>query len=309
MTIRQQRVALLAYPSVSKSAVYGLCELFEVANRVLAQRAIGIKFSISIVECIDDCIESQLIIIPPSIDQDRAYLRVDEWIIEWIKGSHAKGCVLTSACAGAFILARCGVIGGRSITTHWALAELFTQHFPDIPVHADKILISHGDIVTSAGVMAWVDLGLEIISRFCSPSVMRQVGKILVVDTGSRQQSYYAQFSPSETHGDASIIKAQHWIHTHYSKPLSVTNIAQQCHLTTRTLLRRFHKATGYKPLQYVQRYRIQMACEQLECSNLSFESIARKVGYEDVGACRNQFQKIVGLTPKMFRQRFVRDS
>lgn len=307
MTKRTISVALVAYPEVSRSALYGLAELFDVANLAISQSQLSLAFEPRIVKDVDNCFAADLIITPPSISPQQAYLEPPSWILDWISSSHKQGTVVTSACAGAFVLAASGVCGHRSVTTHWALASLFHERFPDIPVDSEQILISHGDIVTSAGVMAWLDLGLEMVSRFASEAVMRQVGKLLVVDTGAREQRYYAQFSPPMNHGDPQVVQAQLFIHEHYSQPITIVEIAQDCHLTTRTLLRRFTKATSYKPLQYLQRYRIQMACNMLESSTLSFEAIAHQVGYEDVGACRNLFQKVIGLTPKMFRQRFVK--
>ncbi|GAM58983.1 transcriptional regulator, araC family [Vibrio ishigakensis] len=308
MTKQIFSIALLAYPDVSRSALYGLAELFEVSNLAAEEQGVEIKFETRIVQGESETFFCELILIPPSISPDRHYLNPDIWITDWLKKSHSKGTVLASACAGAFVLAASGVIEERRVTTHWALASLFEKKYPSIKVDSEQILISQGDVVTSAGVMAWLDLGLEMVSRFASPAVMRQVGKLLVVDTGGREQRYYAQFSPGMNHGDAQVVKAQLYIHANYSNSVAISELADECHLTTRTLLRRFTKATGYKPLQYLQRYRIQMACNLLESSNLSFDAIAHQVGYEDVGACRNLFQKIIGLTPKMFRQRFVKD-
>lgn len=135
---------------------------------------------------------------------------------------------------------------------------------------------------------------------------MRQLGKQLVVDTALREQRYYQQFTPSLLHGDQVVVAIQQMMNLEYGQPLSIQAIATQFHLTERTMQRRFLKATGYNPNHYLQRLRIQKACDLLESSQLSFEVIARQVGYEDTSACRKVFIKTMGLTPKAFRHRFM---
>lgn len=136
--------------------------------------------------------------------------------------------------------------------------------------------------------------------------VMHQLGKALVVDTAPREQRFYRQFHPSFSHGDKAIVAIQHAINLSYAQPLSIHQLALSANLTERTMQRRFHKATGLNPNHYLQRVRIQKACDLLESTQHAFEWIASQVGYEDVSACRKVFVKIMGLTPKAFRQRFI---
>ena len=153
--------------------------------------------------------------------------------------------------------------------------------------------------------MSWVDLGLELVAQFTKTSTMRQLGKMLVVDTGGREQRYYQSFSPKWDHGDLAIVKAQQILQSRYKNGVSVKFLAEVAHLTERTFLRRFVKATGLKPNEYLQRIRIQKACELLEETNIPFEKIGFDVGYGDISACRKVFVKIMGLSPSAFRQRF----
>jgi transcriptional regulator GlxA family with amidase domain len=127
------------------------------------------------------------------------------------------------------------------------------------------------------------------------------------VDTRPREQSYYQSFSPKLDHGDEAIIKAQHQLQRNFQQTVVIQQLADQSHLTGRTFLRRFVKATGLKPTQYLQRLRIQKACEIIETSTTSFEKIAAEVGYEDLSAFRKTFTKITGQTPTEFKKRFVK--
>ncbi len=244
------------------------------------------------------------IILPPSLQSDY-YLAPEQILMAWLHHHHQRGAVLTSACAGAFILAATGCLDNKAVTTHWGLADLFKQQYPQHHLSVEQILINQGDVITAGGMMSWLDLGFELVAQFSNPSVMRMVGKMLVVDTGAREQRYYQQFSPNYQHGDEAIVAIQHEINDSYSQSLSVSALAKQVNLTERTFLRRFVKATGIKPTQYIQRVRIQKVCDMLESTNHSFEWIANQVGYDDASACRKVFFRTMGLTPGDFRKRF----
>ncbi|WP_423840903.1 helix-turn-helix domain-containing protein [Vibrio mytili] len=298
-------IGICEYPSVLKSAVYGLEEMFLLASRVCREQGVEVLFEPVIIPH-DDLIEdSYTVVLLPPASIDDYYLAPEAKLIDWLKKQYSKGTVLSSACAGVFILAATNLLGTREVTTHWALADTFARMFTEIPLNSNKILIDHGDIVTAGGMMSWLDLGFELISKYSSPRVVSQLGKTLVIDTAQREQSYYQQFKPSFAHGDLVIVSVQQIMHQSYTAPLSIHQLAKQVNLTERTMQRRFLKATGYNPNQYLQRLRVQNACDYLESTNRSFEWIANQVGYEDISACRKVFINIVGLTPREFRKRF----
>jgi transcriptional regulator GlxA family with amidase domain len=298
-------VGICEYPSALKSAVYGLEEMFLLANRVCREQGIDVIFEPMIVQKTDQIKDSFTVVLLPPASIGDYYLAPERDFIEWLKDQYAKGAVLSSACAGVFILAVTRLINTREVTTHWALADTFGRMFPDIPLNSNKILIDHGDIVTAGGMMSWLDLGFELVARYTSPRVVRQLGKTLVIDTSQREQSYYQQFKPSFAHGDTAIVSAQQIMHQSFAQSLSINQLAKQLNLTERTMQRRFLKATGYNPNQYLQRLRVQRACDYLESTQHSFEWIANQVGYEDISACRKVFINTVGLTPREFRKRF----
>lgn len=303
-------IAILSYPGCLKSAVYGLEEMLQLASRASEEMGLDYRFVPSIVTWPDDFpaqIESpsfSTIVLPPSTEHAFAF-EPDKSVTDWLTTQHKRGSVLASACAGVFLLAKTPLLKNKTVTTHWGLSNEFKSLYPDITLATDSILINQGDIVTAGGMMSWLDLGLEIIEQLSSPAIMRRVGKILVVDTGKREQRYYEPFTPSFQHGDQSITALQHFIQDQFSEPLTLSQLASIANLTERTLQRRFIKATGLSPSHYLQRVRIQHACDLLESTQHAFEIISVKVGYEDVGACRKTFIKIIGLTPSEFRKRF----
>jgi transcriptional regulator GlxA family with amidase domain len=318
---RQIVVGLLEYPGAMQSAVLGLIDVFQFANRIISQypQAGLPTFAISRWRTDGPLVESgnaatvppvklvpllDVLIIPPSIGG--TYYEAPHWVlVDWLKAQHARGTIVCSACAGSFVLAATGLLDGRRATTHWDLSSQFAQRFPNIHLNTDHILINDGDVVTAGGLMSWMDLGLELVEQFTCPTVMIELGKFLIIDTGRREQRYYKKFVPSFGHGNAVVLKAQHYIQQHFHTDLTVKMLAEHSHLGERTLLRKFISVTGLKPSEYVQKIRIQKARELLETTNLPIEKVALVVGYEDAGAFRKIFKRLTGLSPREFRVRF----
>lgn len=309
------KIAIISYPGCMHSCLLGLQEMFNLASMLCQQGNIDVSFMTETIHChaLPTSAKSDAknlrdsfyaVIVPPSIE-GKYYLQPEQSLLTWLAGQHGAGTVMCSTCAGAFILAAAGLLDNRDATTHWQLADQFSAKHPAVKLDSSKILINRGDLITSGGLMARLDLGFELIANLAGPAILRQLGKLLVVDTGMRQQRYYQSFSPRFDHGDAEIIKAQHYLAKHIDRTVSMTSIAGHCHLGQRTFLRRFIRATGLKPTSYLQKLRIQQGCEHLETTTDTIEQIAARVGYEDAGSFRKVFAKIMGLTPKEFRSRF----
>ena len=180
--------------------------------------------------------------------------------------------------------------------------------FADVELDTDRIIIEDGDIVTAGGVMAWTDLGLRMVDRILGSRVMNETARMLLIDPSRREQCYYSAFSPNLTHGDAAILKVQHWLQKTEARVIDLSTLASCAQLEERTFLRRFHKATGMTSTEYCQRLRIGSAKDFLQFSLMPVEQIAWKVGYSDVSAFRKIFKRIVGLTPSEYRRRFTLD-
>lgn len=319
------KIAILNYPNALKSALYGLEEMFLLANGIIEETTFDQKpfdgqalFEIDLIhwpsreQAKPQKKQYHGVIIPPNLGSDfylehiqRNPLNQESPLNLWLIEQHQNGAILSSACAGALILANTGLLDGRPVTTHWQLSQKLKAYCPKAIIEDDKIVINDKDIITAGGLMAWMDLGLELVSTLTCPALMRQLGKQLVVDTGHREQAYYQVFKPMK-HTDQSVLACQHYIHQHYQTSIKMTELAALTHLTERTLLRRFHKALDLSPSDYLQHTRIQKACDLLESSNLSVESIAHEVGYSDTSAYRKAFKQRMGLSPSQFRQRFA---
>lgn len=224
---------------------------------------------------------------------------------DWLREQHSKGSVLGSVCKGAFLLGETGLFAGRTVTTHWTYEEELVRTFPDVSINTDRIIIDDGDILTAGGVMAWIDVCLTLIERFLGPNVMLDTARAFLVDPPGREQSYYSAFSPRLNHGDVAILKVQHWLQAIEGKETRLGVLAEQAGLEERTFMRRFQKATGHTTGEYVQRLRMHKARDLLQFTQDPVDTVAWKVHYSDPSAFRKVFNRIVGLTPAEYRQRF----
>lgn len=303
---RSLRIGILAYPGAQAAAVHGLVDLFAVANRLNEGPGPGLEVQVLQTEARlpGTTVLWTALILPPSLGGgDPA--KPDAGLVRWLRRCHRLGTLLCSVCAGAFTLAETGLLAGRPATTHWALGATFASRHPEVLLDTDRMIVDEGDLITAGGLMAWVDLGLRLIERYLGPTTMLATARFFLVDPGGREQRFYSPFSPVLTHGDRLVLKAQRWLQTHSGERVGLEVLARKAGLGERTFLRRFQKATGFTPIAYVQHLRVGKARELLEASDRSIDEIAWQVGYEDTGAFRKVFQRVMGLTPGEYRRRF----
>lgn len=246
----------------------------------------------------------QVVILPPCLD-DTAEQPLAACYRDWLREQHAAGVLLASVCAGAFALAEAGLLDGRTVTTHWALAAQMGARFPQVQVQPERMVIDDGDLITAGGLMAWTDLGLALVTRLLGPTIAAETARFLVVDLNRESQRHFSSFAPILDHGDVAVLGVQRWLQAEGGAEASLTDMATRAGLGERTFLRRFRAATGLKPTEYCQQLRVSKARELLEFSRQSIEQVAWQVGYADSGAFRKVFTRLVGLSPGDYRRRF----
>lgn len=309
---QHHEIGILWYPGAQAAAVHGLVDLFETAERLrVEQGARGQCLVPRLLRADDPSTLPEVpaaplvaLVLPPSLSNGDEVAELDR-LARWVAARHLEGTMLCSVCAGAFLLAATGLLDGRPATTHWALGERFAERFPRPLLDTHKILIDDGDLVTAGGVMAWIDLGLMLIGRFLGATVMLATARHWVVDPGGREQRFYHCFAPVMTHGDSAILKVQHFLHASRGEKLDLATMAHKARLGERTFIRRFQRATGHSPTEYMQLLRVERARELLELSVHSFDEIAAQLGYADAGAFRRVFVRVMGLAPGEYRRRF----
>jgi Transcriptional regulator containing an amidase domain and an AraC-type DNA-binding HTH domain len=315
-TLKHTEVGILLYPGCVMASVHGLTDAFQVANDYADQHESVERIRTShwkladggFVRGYDTAPEvagnPEFIIIPGRLAHPLRYDEVVDFV-GWLRERHGSGATIASVCGGAFMLGHTGLLAGRRCTTHWLYADVMKETFPDVEVTAGDIIVEDGDIITAGGMLAWTDLGLRLIHRVLGPTIMAEAAKFLLVDPSGREQRNYSTFAPRLSHGDEAVLRVQHWLQAHRTEEINIPSLASRAGLETRTFLRRFHKATGLKPTEYVQALRIALARERLEFSRDSVERIAWNVGYKDPSAFRRAFQKVTGLSASAYRERF----
>jgi transcriptional regulator GlxA family with amidase domain len=313
-------IGILLYPNYAPSTVHGLTDLFTVAS-TLARQHIGVNAPMlrvshwlptpanDAVECVfdthPDLSHRPVVVIVPGSWKGEPEGDVMKCLVKWLVERHAIGTTLCSVCGGAFVLAETGLLAGRSATTHWDYIEALARRFPDVFVDENRITVEDGNFITAGGVLAWTDLGLKLVDRHLGPTVMLETARYMLVDPPGREQRYYSNFSPKLHHGDAAILNVQHWLQTEAAAQPTISKMAAIGGLEARTFLRRFQKATGLKPTEYIQRLRVGKAREMLEFTMQPLDQIARNIGYEDPASFRRVFQRVMGLSPSEYRRRF----
>ena len=253
--------------------------------------------------------ETDIIIVPSVI------IGPDGWqlgrypeLVHWAKRSHARGALLCSACSGVFLLAETGVFDGRETTVHWVYAEAFAKTYPDVPLSPERVLVVSGareELITSGASMTWHDLVLYLIVRHVGATAAQTVARQFALQWHHDGLAPYIVFSGRRDHGDAVVGEAQDWLATSFSVASPVDEMVRRSGMAERTFKRRFSEATGFSPIDYVQRLRIEDAKRRLERTDASADEISWTVGYEDPAFFRPLFKRITGMTPGAYRKRF----
>jgi transcriptional regulator GlxA family with amidase domain len=229
-------------------------------------------------------------------------------LVEWAARMHDQGALLCSACSGVFLLAETGLFVGQETTVHWGYAEEFARVFPSVPLRPERVLVVAGEreqLVSSGASMTWHDLVLYLIARHVGATAAQTVARFFALQWHHDGLAPYIVFQGRKDHGDAVVTEAQMWLSTHFSVVSPVDEMVRRSGLAERTFKRRFTEATGFAPIEYVQRLRIEDAKRRLERTDASADEISWRIGYEDAAFFRRLFKRFTGLTPGAYRRRF----
>ncbi|MDQ0831669.1 transcriptional regulator GlxA family with amidase domain [Streptomyces achromogenes] len=220
--------------------------------------------------------------------------------------SHIRpGARLASICTGVYVLAAAGFLDGRPATTHWADAEHLQRLFPQIRVDPDVLFVDDGDVLTSAGVAAGVDLCLHMVRRDHGTAVANDVARRTVVpphrDGGQAQ--YIARPVPDPQ--QATTTAARAWALGRLHEPIQLRDMAEREAMSVRTFTRRFREEVGISPGQWLTQQRVERARHLLESSGLSVDRIARDTGFGTAQSMRQHLQTALGVTPTAYRRTF----
>jgi AraC family transcriptional activator FtrA len=227
-------------------------------------------------------------------------------MVEAVRAAHRRGVRVASICTGAFVLAAAGLLDGRRAATHWNHAAELARRWPAVEVITDVLYLDDGDVLTSAGVTAGLDLCLHLVRRDHGSTVAAEVARRLVMapHRGGGQAQYIA--SPV-VEGNESLEPVLTWMAEHLAEPITLADLAAQAATSTRTLSRRFRAQTGTTPLQWLIRLRLARAQELLETTDLSVSQVATEAGFGSALLLRQHFARTLGTTPTTYRRTFDR--
>lgn len=229
-------------------------------------------------------------------------------LVDWARRMHAQGALLCSACSGVFLLAETGLFNGRNTTVHWGYADAFARVFREVPLQPERVLVVSGEreeLITSGASMTWHDLVLYLIARHVGATAAQTIARYFALQWHHEGLAPYIVFQGRKDHGDATVAAAQEWLATHFSIASPVEEMVRRSGMPERTFKRRFRQTTGFAPIDYVQRLRIEDAKRRLERTDTSADEISWQVGYEDAAFFRRLFKRTTGLTPGAYRRRF----
>lgn len=294
-------LALVNYPGVQRSALWGLADMFAILPRLHDEQP---GPDVRIINAADpDPRPCDAFVFPPSIDGSQG--TESPKLLDWAVTQHHAGALACSVCAGAFWLGHAGLLDNRPATTHWALEDPFRATFPEVDLRPEHILIDDHDVITAGGLMAWLDLGLHLTGRWYGSDAVSRLARHLLIDPAGREQRHYSSFRPNRSHGDVQILTVQRHMERQVQDNMQAEQLAVLAGMSLRTFMRRFQFATGYPPATYLQALRIEKARAALERGGENVSEISWSVGYQDLSAFSRVFKARTGLSPGAYRRRF----
>ncbi len=324
-------VAILAVPESTASPLYGMYEVLESAGRdwnVLIEGREGTSLIHPLIVSADghrfrtpnglsvtphcalaDCPAVEVVAIPDLMVTPEENLSGRYPVeLRWLEERYAAGATLATACTGALLLGEAGLLEGQDVTTHWGYCDALAARYPGARVHPQRALVISGAeqrLVMAGGGTSWFDLALFLIARFAGVEEAMRVARVHLIDWHHVGQQPFASLTRNRQADDAVIAKCQEWIARHYDEDAPVAAMARLSGLADRSFKRRFARATGMSPMEYVHTLRLEESKHMLETTDLPIEAVANQAGYGDASFFGRLFRRKVGLTPAQYRRRF----
>ena len=224
----------------------------------------------------------------------------------WLRGASARARRFGSICNGAFLLARAGLLDGRTVTTHWGDAAALAALCPTTRVEADRLYVEDGELFTSAGVTAGIDLSLYLLAKDHGPQVALSVAKRLVVFTQrAGGQSQFSPFLTPYAEEISPVARVQHYVMANLTGDLAIVDLAVAANMSARNFSRVFTREAGVTPAEFVEQARVDAARVMLESSRAALKTVAYQCGFRDAQHMRSVFNRRLGVTPLQFRLNF----
>ncbi|WP_193048480.1 GlxA family transcriptional regulator [Mycolicibacterium baixiangningiae] len=255
---------------------------------------------------IDAMAHADTIVVPGGNDITAA---VPEVVLDALRTAYSAGIRIASICTGAFTVAAAGLLDGRRATTHWLAADPFRAAFPAVRLDPDVLYVDEGQVLTSAGASAGLDLCLHMVARDHGAAVAADSARMAVAPlhrSGGQAQFILrnrAATAPLAERTELDAVLA--WLEQQAHRDLTLADIAQYASMSVRTLNRRFQAETGQTPMQWVTGVRVRHAQQLLETTGYGVERVGREVGFSSPANFREQFRRLTGVAPLSYRNTF----
>jgi transcriptional regulator GlxA family with amidase domain len=320
-----KRIGLLLPYDYKLLSVAALLEVLETASKLVVQKGQTAPFSIGVYQVPTQLeggeetfhgytIQStaaekgalDMLLIPAFTTTDmQATIGKNLAYIPWLQQQYRSGAEVASFCSGAFLFGASGLLNGKLATTHIDACSAFARTFPEVKLKPNETVTADSRTFTSGGSTSLFHLIILLVQKYCGHENAIQVAKLFAIDMDRYQQSYFGTFRPNYTHNDALVTSVQEKIEKHYDKIENLEEVLSDVPSSRRNLVRRFKLATGIPPIEYLQNIRIETAKRHLEQNQLSVSEIIDKSGYTDPKSFRKVFQKVVGMKPLEYREKF----
>ncbi len=289
-------------PVFGKISLAGISKKVEVYNGL---------FAVTPIEDISRIKTTDLIVIPAFLPQTNTEqnIKQNKKILQWIVEQYKKGAEVASLCTGAFVLASTGLVDGKKCSIHWNDAQQFRSMFPKVNLVADQVITHEHGLYTCGGAFSFMNLVLYLLEKFYGREMAILCSKLFQVDIDRSSQSPYIVFNGQKTHDDDVVLKAQEYLEQNSINKFSIEKLAKKLAVSRRSLDRRFIKATGNTPIEYLQRVKMESAKKQLEISRKTVQEIMYDTGYSDLKAFRDVFRKVSGLSPLEYRSKYNKEA
>jgi transcriptional regulator GlxA family with amidase domain len=316
-------IAILAVPGVQLLDVSGPLDVFAEANAQSGKQAYRLRVVATVAGPIVS--SSGVRLVADAMISDKSSTALDTLlvagapnaangsaspqVIEWLRKTAPSARRYGSVCSGAFLLAEAGLLKGRRVTTHWAVAEQLARAYPTLRVEADAIHVRDGKLRTAAGVTAGLDLALALVEEDLGRDIATRVAAQLVMyfkRPGGQMQ--FSRSGEAEPVGRSALQEVQRWAAAHLAQDLSITSLAGRMGLSARHFARLFTHEVGVTPATWVEQARISAARRLLESRQAVPKQVASRCGFADIDTFRRAFVRVVGVTPAEYRKRFADD-
>ncbi|TWD47448.1 GlxA family transcriptional regulator [Pseudomonas sp. SJZ131] len=317
----QKTVAIVVFSGVQALDVTGPMDVFSEANRFLAPddhyrlEVIGVErgmmpcsngLSLNAHRHFSTALDAYDLLLVAGGPQ-LPFMNFGATFDAWLRDACARARRFGSICNGAFILARAGLLDGRTVTTHWDDAPALAALLPGTQVEADRLYVQDGELYTSAGVTAGIDLSLYLLARDHGPEVALSVAKRLVVFTQrSGGQSQFSPFLTPHAEPTSAVALVQLYVLANLTGDLALSDLANAANMSARNFSRVFAKEAKVTPAEFVERARVDAARVLLESTRSPLKTVAYQCGFRDAQHMRSVFNRRLGVTPQQFRRNFT---